>query len=112
MIKELEGDNGVNFRGYLYRNVTTGLLEHLLDPLSIAEGGSARKQGKSPYPYIYWFRYYYAQWRSNLLLRGRGWLKLPVSLRLRRDALAGTVDWYHGFSNGPRAKLTVLFWIT
>lgn len=57
MIEELdaentEGDNGENFRGYLHRNVTTRLLEHLLDPQSIAEGLSARKQGKSPHPYI------------------------------------------------------------
>jgi hypothetical protein len=37
MIKELdaentEGDNGESFRGHLHSNVTTGLLEHLLDP--------------------------------------------------------------------------------
>jgi hypothetical protein len=43
MIKELEGDNSENFRGYLHCNITTGLLEHLLDPLSIIKGGSARK---------------------------------------------------------------------
>lgn len=47
MIEELdaentEGDNDESFRGYLHRNVTTGLLEHLLDPPSIAEGLSAR----------------------------------------------------------------------
>jgi hypothetical protein len=80
MIEELEGDNGENFRGYLHRNVTTGLLEHLLDPPSIVEGGSARKQGKSPHPYTHWFRYHCARWRSNPSLRGRGWSKLPVGL--------------------------------
>jgi hypothetical protein len=37
MIKELDaentkGDNGESFRGHLHSNVTTGLLEHLLDP--------------------------------------------------------------------------------
>jgi hypothetical protein len=53
MIKELEGDNSKNFKGYLHRNITTGLLEHLLDPLSIIKGRSARKQGKSPHSYTH-----------------------------------------------------------
>jgi hypothetical protein len=59
MIKELKGDNSENFRGYLHCNITTGLLKHLLDPLSIIKGGSIKKQGKSLYPYTHWFRYYY-----------------------------------------------------
>ena len=35
---------GEAFRGYLHRNVTIGLLEYLLDPLSIAEGLSAKSR--------------------------------------------------------------------